>query len=185
MSQVAQLVSCGALLKIAQRWLNGAVSTNEHSLMPNILIKVPKGAFPPDTRARLLRRVTEAAAAAEQIPDRPEARFTSWVCLEELETGMFVCAGSDMTHQLLPCIAIVYVPSGVLDEKSRALYHRLIHSALEESLPFSEQRQLATSVILHEVPDGAWGGNGVTLRLVDLAKMAGYAHLQHLSAKST
>ena len=148
--------------------------------MPNILIKVPKGAFPPDTRAKLLRRVTEAAAVAEQIPDRPEARFTTWLCLEEIESGMFACAGVDMSHQLLPCIAIVYVPSGVLAEQSRTLYHRMIHAALEESLPSGEQRQLVTSVILLDVPDGAWGGNGATLRLADLAKMAGYAHLQNL-----
>jgi phenylpyruvate tautomerase PptA (4-oxalocrotonate tautomerase family) len=148
--------------------------------MPNILIKVPRGAFPLDARNLLLRRVTDAAASAEQIPDLPEARFSSWVCLEEVEPGMLTCAGIDMTQKVLPCIVVVHVPSGVLDDKSRAQYHRLIHLALKESLPSQDPRQLATSVILHDVADGVWGGNGATLRLADITRMAGYAHLQHL-----
>lgn len=152
--------------------------------MPNILIKVPKGAFPPNARTQLLRRVTEAAATAEQIPDGPKTRFTSWVCLDELEEGMLACAGAEMTDRALPCIAIVYVPSGVLSDKSRGQYHGLIHQAFKDALPSDERRQLATSVILHDVPDGACGGNGTTLRLAELAKMAGYVHLQHLSPKS-
>jgi phenylpyruvate tautomerase PptA (4-oxalocrotonate tautomerase family) len=159
------------------------LSTTSLRTMPNILIKVPKGAFPPDARPHLLRSVTEAAASAEQIPDRPEARFTSWGCIEELEPGMLTCAGVDMTDGVLPCIAIVCVPSGVLADDSRGQYHTLIHNAFKDSLPSDECRQLVTSVILHDVPDGAWGGNGTTLRLADLAKMAGYAHLQHRSAK--
>lgn len=162
-----------------------ALTTTGHSDMPNILLKVPKGAFPPDARTQLLRLVTEAATSAEQIPDRPEARFTSWVCLDELEPGLLTCGGEDMTDRVLPCVAIVYVPSGVLSDEPRAQYHRLIHRAFKDSLPSSDRRPLATSVILHDVPDGAWGGNGVTLRLADLAKMAGYVHLQHLSGKST
>lgn len=161
-----------------------ALRTNSHSDMPNILIKVPKGAFPPDARIQLLRRVTEAAASAEQIPDRPEARFTSWVCLDEMEEGMLACAGAEMTDRVLPCIVIVYVPSGVLSNESRGQYHGLIHQAFKDSLPSGDRRQLATSVILHDVSDGAWGGNGTTLRLADLAKMAGYIHLQHLSLKN-
>lgn len=148
--------------------------------MPNMLIKVPRGAFPLEARAVLLRRVTDAAASVEQIPDRPEARFSAWVCLEEVEPGMLTCAGMDMTHQVLPCIVLVYVPSGVLDDASRANYHQLIHLALKDSLPSEDRRRLATSVILQDVADGAWGGNGLTLRLADITRLAGYAHLQHL-----
>ena len=150
--------------------------------MPNILIKVPKGAFPGDARMNLLRHITDAAATAEQIPADPKKRFTSWVVIDETEAGMWACGGFDMSLQVLPCIAVVYVPDGVLDEPSRALYVKLVHDAFKQALPANEQRQLATSVILHDVADGAWGGNGVIWKLTDLVKAAGYAHLQHLTA---
>lgn len=150
--------------------------------MPNILVKVPKGAFPGAARARLLNQITEAAATAEQIPADPRKRFTSWVVLDEVEAGMWTCGGTDLSAQVLPCIAVVHVPSGVLDGQSRALYVKLLHEAFTLALPAGERRQLATSVILHDVADGAWGGNGSLLTLPILAKAAGYAHLQHLVA---
>ena len=150
--------------------------------MPNILVKAPQGAFPGDARANLLRHMTEAAATAEQIPADPKKRFTSWVVMDETEAGMWTCGGIDMTAQVLPCIAIVYVPAGVLDAPSRALYVKLMHDAFSRALPADDQRQLATSVILHDVADGTWGANGAIWTLVDQTKAAGYAHLQHLVA---
>ena len=148
--------------------------------MPNILVKIPKGAFP--ARANLLRHITDAAATAEQIPADPKKRFTSWVVIDETEVGMWACGGIDMTSQVLPCIAVVYVPVGVLDAPSRALYVKLMHDAFKQGLPADDKRQLATSVILHDVAEGAWGGNGTIWTLPTLTKAAGYAHLQHLVA---
>lgn len=148
--------------------------------MPNILVKVPKDAFPGITRSRLLRSITDAAATAEQIPADPKNRFTSWVVMEEIEPGMWACGGIDMSSHVLPCIAIVYVPAGVLNEASKALYVKLVHKAFHQALPSDEKRRLVTSVILQDVANGMWGGNGALWTLPDLAKAAGYAHLQHL-----
>jgi phenylpyruvate tautomerase PptA (4-oxalocrotonate tautomerase family) len=150
--------------------------------MPNILVKVPQGAFPGDSRAQLLHHITEAAARAERIPADPRKRFTTWVVIEEVGAGLWSCGGLDLSAQVLPCIAVVHVPGGVLDEASRALYVKLMHEAFGQALPPGDRRQLATSVILHDVPDGAWGGNGTVWTLPILAKAAGYAHLQHLVA---
>ena len=149
--------------------------------MPNILIKIPAGSFSGDARANLLRHVTDAAATAEQIPPEPKNRFTTWVAIEETQPGLWTCGGVDMSAQVLPCIAIAYVPAGVLDAPARAQYVRLVHRAFQQALPQTEKRQLATSVILQEVSDGSWGGNGVIWTLPTLAKHAGYAHLQHLA----
>ncbi|MGH8050374.1 MAG: hypothetical protein ACREPB_06935 [Arenimonas sp.] len=52
--------------------------------MPNIFVKVPKGALPSITCSRLLRGIAEATATAERIPADPKKRFTSWVVLEEV-----------------------------------------------------------------------------------------------------
>ena len=169
------------LLFLRQSRFN-AISEVMELTVPNILVKVPKGSFPDDARMNLLSRITDAAAAAEQIPSDPKKRFTSWVVIDEIETGMWACGGIDMSSQVLPCIVVVYVPAGVLDAPSRAMYVKLMHDAFKQALPVSEKRQLVTSVILHDVADGTWGGNGAIWTLPDLIKAAGYAHLQHLAA---
>jgi phenylpyruvate tautomerase PptA (4-oxalocrotonate tautomerase family) len=150
--------------------------------MPNILVKVPMGAFAGDSARTLLREITHAAATAEQIPAEQSFRLTSWVVIDQVESRLFSVAGVDMSEHVVPCIAVVYVPEGVLDEASRALYVKRVHDAFKTALPATETRRLATSVILHAVEDGRWGGNGAIFRLADLARSAGYAHLQHLVA---
>ena len=158
------------------------VSYTTYVPMPNILIKIPAGAFPGPARATLLAAVTEAAATAEQIPNDPRNRFTTWVVIEECPSVQWACAGVDMSAQVLPCIAVVYVPAGVLDAPARAQYVQCLHAAFQQAMPGDDRRQLATSVILQDVPDGHWGGNGVIWTLPTLARHAGYAHLQHLVA---
>lgn len=148
--------------------------------MPNILVKVPKGVFPQEARERLCQLITDAAARSEQIPADLTMRATTWIALDEVEPGMLTCAGVDMTARLLPCIAVVYVPQGVIDTSTRATYARNMHDAFVNALPANESRQLITSVMLHDVIDGTWGVNGEIWTLPTLAKAAGYAHLQHL-----
>ncbi|MGY2237146.1 tautomerase [Pseudomonas gingeri] len=148
--------------------------------MPNILLKIPKGAFPGAARATLVRGINEAAAIAERIPADPAKRFLCWVVIEEVEPGNWTCGSVDMTAQLVPCIARVHVPAGVLDETSRGRYVELIQQAFIAAQPADDPRQLMTSVMLHEVADGAWGANGAIWNLPAFARAAGFEHLQHL-----
>jgi phenylpyruvate tautomerase PptA (4-oxalocrotonate tautomerase family) len=148
--------------------------------MPNILVKIPKGAFPSEHRAVLVQKLNDAAAIAEQIPDDPRKRSMCWVIIDEVEPGAWTCGASDMSARLLPCLAVIYVPAGVLDDASQAMYVDLLHAAFKQSLPATEKRQLATSVILHNVVDGTWGVNDTIWRLPNFAQAAGYAHLQEL-----
>ena len=150
--------------------------------MPSILIKVPKGAFPVAARANLVRHVIEAAAEAEQIPADPKMRALCWIVIDEAEEGMWTIGGVDMSAQVLPCFAMIHVPAGVLDETARTLYVKLIHEAFAQSVPVSEKRRVASSVIVSDVVDGTWGGSGAILTLPMLARAAGYKHLQHLVA---
>lgn len=165
---------------MASRAPTGNTFTTERQQVPNILVKVPKGAFPGGARTELLRHITEAAAMAERIPADPAKRFTSWVALDNVEEGMLTCGGVDHTEKTLPCIVVVYVPEGVLDAEARATYVRLMHQAFERAQPAGDKRRLFTSVILQEVAEGTWGGNGAIWTLPGLARVAGYAHLQHL-----
>ncbi len=148
--------------------------------MPHINLKIPRGSFPGQARAELVRRIIDAAATAEQMPDDPVKRALCWLVVEEVEPGLWTCGARDLSAQLLTCFAIVHVPAGVLDAAARALYVTLMHEAFLQARPTGDARPLATSVILQEVADGTWGGNGAIWTLPTLAKAAGYAHLQHL-----
>jgi len=146
--------------------------------MPNMLIKVPQGAYPSESRARLVSMLNTAAATAETIPDDPAKRFFSWVQIDEVAPGAWTCGGHNVTEHMLPCLAMIDVPAGVLDGATRARYAQLVHCAFQKALPSSERRQLVTSIMLHEVADGAWAANGNIWHLPDFARAAGYGHLQ-------
>lgn len=148
--------------------------------MPNIFIHIPKDSFPGEARTALTRRINAAAASAEQIPAEPRKRMLCWVLIDEVDSGSWTCGGADVTSQLLPCMVMVYLPAGVLDNASRTHYVQALHEAFKQSLPIDEKRQVISSVVLHEVPDGTWGANGAIWRLPQFAKDAGFAHLQHL-----
>lgn len=146
--------------------------------MPNILIHLPASAYPGTSRQDLVRRLNEAAAQAEQIPEHPRHRSLCWVLVQELPAGQWICGGLDVTDLVIPCMARVSVPAGVLDEAARALYVRLLHEAFAQALPAGELRSVQLSVILEEVPDGHWGVNGDVWRLPDFVRAAGFAHLR-------
>lgn len=148
--------------------------------MPNIHIRIPKGSLTGAARADLVRRINDAAANAEQIPAEPRKRMLCWVLIDEVADGALTCGGTDMTAQLLPCVATVYLPAGVLNDASRAQYVQELHEAFKQSYAAEDARQVATSVVLHEVTDGSWGANGSIWSLPQFAKAAGFAHLQHL-----
>lgn len=152
--------------------------------MPNIHIRIPRGSFSGAARAELVRRMNDAAASAEQIPAEPRKRMLCWVLIDEVADGAWTCGGTDMTAQLLPCVATVYVPAGVLNDAARAQYVQELHEAFKQSCTAEDARQVASSVVLHEVTDGSWGVNGSIWRLPHFAKAAGFAHLQHLAHDS-
>lgn len=150
--------------------------------MPNIVLRIPKHAFPGAQRAALVHGINEAAAAAERLPVDPRKRFLCWVLIDEIEADNWTCGGADVSSQFLPCMAVIHVPDGVLDDAARATYTRLLHAALQSALPVDEKRQLLTSIVFNTVEDGAWGVGSVVWRLPDFARAAGIEHLQHLVA---
>ncbi|SDZ65433.1 tautomerase family protein [Pseudomonas sp. NFIX28] len=150
--------------------------------MPNILVDLPKGALTAEQRRALVDGLNQAAAEAEQIPAQLQKRALCWVLINEVEAGHWTCGAVDMTSQILPCRAVVYVPAGVLDESARADYVRLVHQAFERAKPAEDKRQLMTSVIVQDVADGTWGANGAIWRLPQFAAAAGFAHLQGVAA---
>lgn len=150
----------------------------EETPLPNIQVLIPKSSFPGASRDELIRGLTRAAAEAERMPEDPRRHFYCWVQL--IEVDAFACGGADVSARMLPCVATVRVPAGVLDAAGRDRYARQVHEALEAALPAGESRQLASSVLVEDVADGTWAANGKLWRLPDFAEAAGYGHLAEL-----
>jgi phenylpyruvate tautomerase PptA (4-oxalocrotonate tautomerase family) len=151
--------------------------------MPNIVVKVPSGLLSAEAKAALVKRINAAAAECERIPADPKKRFLCWVLIEEVAAGNWTCGGVDMSQMVIPIVAIVNLPAGVLADASRARYVNLMHRAFVDALP-GERRQIATSCIINEVADGMWGASGYIWHLPQFAAAAGYEHLQHLVAQN-
>ena len=149
--------------------------------MPNIIIKAPQGVFSADTRSALARAVTAVAKTVEQGGDDPRHALLTWVSFEEFAPDAFYVGGAaDPLERLIPIVLVFHYPQGVLDEAARAEAARLLQEVFAEAKASDDPRPVMTSVIMTEVPDGTWGGNGMLWRLPDLARAAGFKHLQHL-----
>ena len=146
--------------------------------MPNIILKVPEGAFDAAGCDRLGKAVTAIAKNVEQIGDDPRQEFTTWVVIEEVKPGHFLAGGKDPLSQVLPVIVIFHTPAGVMDEAARVEAVRLIQAAVAAAKSPADPRKVITSVIVSEVADGTWGGNGTLWRLDNFIEAAGYKHLR-------
>lgn len=148
--------------------------------MPNILIQAPEGAFDAEARGKLAKAATAVAKIVEQGGDDPRQAELTWVTFNEVKAGHVFAGGNDPLEQLIPVVVFFHYPAGVLDDAARAEAARLFQDVVAEARKPGDPRPVATSVIMTEVADGAWGGSGRILRLPDLARAAGYKHLQHL-----
>jgi len=154
-----------------------AQSITKVSVMPNILIKVPTGAFSELQRERLLKCVSEAAITHERIGNDPRQRGLCWVLIEEVQAVNWLCGGQDVHAQAIPCIVMVKVPAGVLDQQMRKDYVSGLHQAIEQCRGADDRRVLMTSIQLTDISDGTWGANGSIWHLDDFTRAAGYGHL--------
>ena len=148
--------------------------------MPNIIVKVPEGAFDEAGRAALGKGIHAAAKAVEGWGDDPRQEALTWVLVEEVKPGCLFAGGTDQTARIIPVIVFFYPPAGVIDEAGRAEVMRRVHQAVTAAKSTSDPRPVATSIMVWEVADGTWSANGQLWRLPDFARAAGYRHLQHL-----
>lgn len=148
--------------------------------MPNIVVKVPEGAFDDAARAALGKGIHTAVKAVEGWGDDPRQEVLTWVLVEEVKQGCFFAGGTDQTSRIIPVIVFLYPPAGVIDEAGRAEAVRRIHQVVAGAKPPNDPRRVATSIMVWDVTDGTWGANGELWRLTDFARAAGYKHLQHL-----
>lgn len=146
--------------------------------MPNIIVKSPQGILTQEIKSALAKKLTQAASDAEQIGADPRHQFLTWVAFEEWAEGSVFAGGMDPMSQVVPLMVFIYPPEGVLDQDAQAEYGSSIHAALTETV--AGKIPVASSVIFSPVSDGDWCANGQVWKLPDIARAAGFKHLQHL-----
>jgi len=82
--------------------------------MPNIIVKVPEGAFDEAGRAALGKGIHAAAKAVEGWGDDPRQEVITWVLIEEVKPGCLFAGGADQTSRIIPVIVFFYPPAGVI-----------------------------------------------------------------------
>jgi phenylpyruvate tautomerase PptA (4-oxalocrotonate tautomerase family) len=150
--------------------------------MPTIIVKAPAGAFDAEARGRLAKALTAVAKTVEQGGDDPRHALVTWVLFDNFEPGRLYAGGADVQDRMIPVVVHFHYPAGVLDAAARTDAVRLVQEALAEAKAEDDGRPVMSSIIMAEVPDGAWGANGMLWWLPDFARVAGFKHLQHLVA---
>lgn len=148
--------------------------------MPNIFIKVPGGVFDAVELDNIARGVSDAACAAEGIPDNPDQRMLTWVMIEEIKAGHVFSGGQKIVPDLIPVVVQFHAPEKVLDEDRRVIAADGVHTAIVSAVNRAKQASILTSCMLLDVPDGHWGAQGQIWMIGQFAQAAGYEHLQHL-----
>lgn len=151
--------------------------------MPNILLKIPKGCFSTDEIDKIAKGVTNAAHAAESVPDDPKYHVVSWLMVEEVAPEHIFIGGQRVVPARLPIIVSLFQPEGVLDMDRRRLQSERINTAIRDALGPAAENVLI-SCIMTDVPDGHWGANGQIWTLPTIAQVAGFQHLSHLREAS-
>jgi phenylpyruvate tautomerase PptA (4-oxalocrotonate tautomerase family) len=147
--------------------------------MPIVNVRTPGSAFEGERRQRIVSELTDAIAAAEQIPDDPSKRARIIIIWEELPATAIYVNGSDISQVAVPVFVDMQPPAGALDEDHAPGFVAAVERIFTSNGP-DDGRAVTTSVVITPVLDGSWGISGRISRLPDFARTAGYRHLAHL-----
>jgi phenylpyruvate tautomerase PptA (4-oxalocrotonate tautomerase family) len=103
--------------------------------MPNMIIKVPEGAFDAAGREKLGQGVHAAAKAVEGWGDDPRQEALTWVLVEEVSSGNLFVGGADHSARYIPVIVFFYPPAGAAKSAD-------------------DPRMVLTSIMIWDVPTG-------------------------------
>jgi phenylpyruvate tautomerase PptA (4-oxalocrotonate tautomerase family) len=163
------------MASLAVQWRNGAAQP-EVNAMPSMFVTLTPGSYDAQAQDRLAALLTEAAASAESLPNRPAPRARALVCMQELPAGRFYSAGVPADRSLCGVFITLYVTAGVLDARRKAELAAGIQAAAEKCAPAG--RTVITSAVIVEVAEGQWAQRG---RIVRLPEAVGLAEFEHLA----
>ncbi|GAB3902801.1 hypothetical protein GCM10029964_093820 [Kibdelosporangium lantanae] len=143
--------------------------------MPIITIQATPGAFTADSKADIVRTLTETSIELESLPEANRRR-----CIVIWEDLTEVYVGGEPAGPLTRTLLLTFVTSdGVLDPVRRERFSAAVQ-AVAEKQP-ADDRPVVTAVLFYDVPEGRWGRNGTVARLPQIAAAAGFTHLTEIA----
>jgi phenylpyruvate tautomerase PptA (4-oxalocrotonate tautomerase family) len=141
--------------------------------MPQIELTLPRGALGGDAIDSLMGEMTTTLLRHEGAPDNAASREISWGFVHEVDR---VYNGGAPLNGAAPRYRVdVTVPQGALTpEKKNEIAGDMTRLVLEaEGAGDDEAAPMRVWVLVHEVPDGNWGGAGRTWTLREIAQLVG------------
>jgi phenylpyruvate tautomerase PptA (4-oxalocrotonate tautomerase family) len=163
------------MVNMSDEWRNGTAKIPRSPAMPFMFVTLTPGAYDARAQDRLATLLTEAAARAESLPNRPGPRSRALISMQELPAGRFYSGGVAADRSLCGVFMTLYVTAGVLDGRRKAEFAAGIQAAAERCAP--EGRAVVTSAVIVEVAEGQWAQRGRIVRLPDVVGIAEFEHL--------
>jgi phenylpyruvate tautomerase PptA (4-oxalocrotonate tautomerase family) len=142
--------------------------------MPMIDLTLPMGTLSDRSKAELMEALTHTLLKWEGAgPDNRRAQSIAWTFLHEPD--LVTVAGRPAQEAVYR--VFVGVPEGSIgDGEKQGLVAEVTEQVLRAENPHSDPTPRAARrvwVIINEIPDGNWGGQGRILRLEDILTFAG------------
>ena len=139
--------------------------------MPLIDLTMPAGALDAETRGALVQRLGSTLLRWEGAPETDFFKSIMWVHVHELGAEAINAAGVPVSE---PHFRLdVTVPEGALSDRRKEGAVSELTQAVLEAAELDDSAAIRVWVLIHEVPDGHWGGAGRIFRLRDIAKLVG------------
>jgi phenylpyruvate tautomerase PptA (4-oxalocrotonate tautomerase family) len=142
--------------------------------MPQIEFTLPRGALDAGAVDSLMAEMTTTLLRYEGAPDNEAAREISWGFVHEVDrvyNGGAPLNGGPARYKV-----DVTVPEGALTpEKKNGLVGEITKLIVEADGAAADDAAAAMRVwvLVHDVPDGNWGGAGRTWKLKEIAQLVG------------
>ena len=131
--------------------------------MPMIDLKPSVGALGDDALPALVDALTTVLLRHRGVPDTASSRQKIWVLVHRTE--VFVAAQAPGDPHVVVEASIV---QGGMDDDAKAGFVDDVTDAVRTASPDAR-----VWVLVHEVPDGAWGADGRVTRLADAQAILG------------
>jgi len=140
--------------------------------MPLIELSLPTGALEPDARDALVAELTTLVLAYQQMPDTELTRSIAWTYVDE--RALYV-GGQPATT---PHVRVkLTVPQFSLDEELKEhLVDALTARVVQALGPAGDKRHVW--VLIDEVTDGNWAGDGRVFHFRDIAALVNGGRLR-------
>ena len=139
--------------------------------MPLIDLTMPAGTLDAEVRGDLVRTLGSTLLRWEGAPPTDFFKSIMWVHVHELPAEAVNASGRPVAE---PHFRIdVTVPEGALSDRRKEGAVKELTEAVLEAAELDDSAAIRVWVLIHEVPDGNWGGAGQIVRFAQLRELAG------------